>query len=69
VGVKYIEDAHEDEGDVANGDDYVFCTEGNGIVDPDPDDPYYFGPPGSRAGSINTRYMDPDSDLPIIMQK
>ncbi len=37
---EYIEDAHEDEGGVANGDDYVFCTEGNGIVDPDPDDPY-----------------------------
>ncbi len=23
----YVEDAHEDEGDVANGDDYVFCTD------------------------------------------
>ncbi len=25
----YVEDAHDDEGDVANGDDYVFCTDGN----------------------------------------
>ncbi len=36
------------------------------VADPDPSDPYVFGPPGS--GYLNQRYcMDPD--LSIIKQK
>ncbi len=26
------------------------------VVDPDPEDPYVFGPPGSRSGSVSQRY-------------
>ncbi len=62
---KYVEDANDDEGDVANGDDYVFCTEGNCIVDPDPDDPYYFGLPDPEQYPLILG-MDPDPDPSII---
>ncbi len=34
------------------------------VVDPDPYDPYVFGPPGSASGSVRQRYgsVDPDMD-------
>jgi hypothetical protein len=32
-------------------------------VDPDPQDPYVFGPPGSGSGSISTRYESGSGSL------
>ena len=48
------------------------------VVDPDPEDLYVFGPPGSASGSVSHKYPDPvpdplvggtDPDPSIIKQK
>jgi hypothetical protein len=41
------------------------------VADPDPSDPYVFGPPGSGYRAISQRLggMDPYSDPSIIKQK
>jgi hypothetical protein len=44
----------------------------NSVADPDPSDPYVFGPPGSESGSISQRYGSdpaPDPDPSIAKQK